>query len=309
VAALVLESGVAEQVTDPMELAGMDTPTLDNGLPPEGVLCAPLRTRMGIIGVLELYTSAPYAFSRDEVFLVSVLAAEVATAVENAQLYVSLREKEGRLTVLAHKLVHSQEEERRRIARDMHDGLAQSLVSSYQYLQAHAFAVPADADRQTLDRGLAMLAECIDESRNVIFDLRPSTLDDFGLVLALRQYLTRLEGEYGWKVEFKLAGQVGPMAPALETAVFRLVKEALANCRKHAETNRVYVRLAGKGSTLSITVRDWGKGFDARDPSSRDRGQLGLMGMRERVSLLNGTFRVHSKPGAGTLIRIALPVE
>jgi len=308
-AALVLESGVAEQVTDPLELAGLDLPALDTALPPEGVLCAPLRTRMGIVGFLELYTPTPYAFSRDEVFLLSVLAAEVATTVENAQLYASVREKESRLTVLAHKLIHSQEEERRRIARDMHDGLAQTLVSSYQFLQAHAFAVPSGANRDSLDRGLAMLAESIDESRAVISDLRPSTLDDFGLVLALRQYLSSLESDLGWTVDFKVVGRFGPLPPATETAVFRLVKEALTNARKHSGTSRIQVRLAGTGRTLAITVRDWGRGFDPRASSSHATGQFGLTGMKERVSLLNGTFHLRSKPGTGTLIRITLPVD
>jgi signal transduction histidine kinase len=309
VAALVLESGVAEQVTDPIDLASMDTPTLDTGLPPEGVLCAPLRTRRGTIGVLELYSSTPYAFSKDEMFLLSVLAAELASAVENSQLYASLREKEGRLTVLAHKLVHSQEEERKRIARDMHDGLAQTLVSAFQYLQAHAYAVPEGTGRDSLDRGLAMVAECIDESRNVIFDLRPSTLDDFGLVLALKQYLERLEAEVGWKIDFHLAGPIGRLPSATETAVFRMVKEAVTNARKHARTARLRVRLSARGARLTIVVRDWGRGFDPREAMSRDSGQYGITGIRERVSLLNGTFQLSSKPGSGTLIRIMLPLE
>ncbi|HEY8283097.1 MAG TPA: GAF domain-containing sensor histidine kinase [Chloroflexota bacterium] len=309
VAARVLEAGAAVQITDPVELGNLEMPLLENGLPPASVLSAPLRTRMGMIGVLELYTAAPYAFSVDEVFLLSVLAAEVATAVENSQLYVHIREKEGRLTVLAHKLIHSQEEERRRIARDMHDGLAQMIVSAYQYLQAHAFSVADASDRHSLERGMALLTECIDESRNVIFDLRPSTLDDFGLVLALRQYLSQLETDLGWQVEFSLVGQVGPLPAALETAIFRMVKEALTNAKKHARAERVLVRLAAKGKTMTITVRDWGQGFNPREASTRRNGQLGLMGMKERVALLNGTFSLRSKPGTGTLIRITLPLE
>jgi signal transduction histidine kinase len=305
----VLESGVSEQISDPVELASLDLPTLESGVPPASVLCAPLSSRLGVLGVLELYTPAPYAFSADEVFLLSVLAAEVASAVENSQLYASLRDKEGRLTVLAHKLIHSQEEERRRIARDMHDGLAQMIVSAFQYLQAHAFTVPEESDRQALEKGLALLSECIDESRRVIFDLRPSTLDDFGLVLALRQYLQRLEADLDWQVEFSLVGQVGPLSPALETAIFRLVKEALSNARKHAATQKVLVRLACQNNALTITVRDWGIGFNTREAAARRNGQLGLMGMKERVSLLNGTFHLRSKPGAGTLIRITLPLE
>jgi signal transduction histidine kinase len=309
VAALVLESGVTEQITDPIELAGLDSPTLDTGLPPESVLCAPMSTRMGIIGVLELYTPEPYAFSRDERFLLSVLASELATAMENSQLYASLREKEGRLTVLAHKLIHSQEVERKRIARDMHDGLAQMLVSSYQYLQAHAYGIPPGKSRELLDEGLATLAECIDESRNVIFDLRPSTLDDFGLVLALRQFLQKTEAEAGWTATLDIKGDIGPIPPETETAIYRLVKEAVSNARKHAESPRIHVRLATRAGNLVILVRDWGSGFDLKAARAHNSGHFGIMGMRERVSLLNGSFHLRSSPGAGTVVRIVLPLE
>jgi len=309
VAARVLEAGVAEQVNDPLELAMLSTPLLTGGTPPAAVICVPLSTRLGVLGFLELYTPTPYDFSSDEVFLLSILASEVASAVENAQLYANLREKEDRLTLVAHKLIHSQEEERRRIARDMHDGLAQMIVSAYQYLQAHAFNVPEGSDRQSLERGMAMLSDCIDESRKVISNLRPSTLDDFGLVPALRQHIATLEAQLGWQVEFSLVGQISTMAPAMETAIFRLVQEALSNVRKHADTERVLVRLAGADGSVVITVRDWGHGFNVREAASRRNGQLGLMGMKERVSLLNGKFHLRSKPGSGTLIRITLPLE
>jgi signal transduction histidine kinase len=308
VARSVLESGAAEQVTDPQELAGLDLPLLDTAQRPAGVLCAPLSTRMGVIGFLEVYTPLPQAFSGDDVFLLSLLAAEVAMAVENTQLYESLREKEGRLTVLAHRLIHSQEEERRRIARDMHDGLAQMLVSAFQLLQAHAFTMQSVAERQSLDRGLAMLAACIDESRKVIFDLRPSTLDDFGLVSALRQYLQTLGAEQQWQVEFSVRGTPGTLSPALETALFRLVKEALTNARKHARTRRVRVRLTARQHAIIISVRDWGTGFEPRNTAGRP-GHLGLAGMRERVALLNGGISVYSKPGTGTLVCITIPTE
>jgi signal transduction histidine kinase len=304
----VLESGAAEQVTDPHELRELDLPSLDDGLRPAGVLCAPLSTRTGVIGFLEVYTPFPYAFSADEVFLVSILAAEVAMAVENTQLYESLREKEGRLTVLAHRLIHSQEEERRRIARDMHDGLAQMIVSAFQLLQAHAFTVQSGADRHALDRGLAMLTECIDESRKVIFDLRPSTLDDFGLVSALHQYLQMLGTEQHWDVEFAAKGTTEALSPALETAIFRLVQEALTNVRKHAQAGRVRVRLTARHHAVMISVRDWGSGFEPRHVAGQ-RGHLGLAGMRERVALLNGTIAVHSRPGTGTLICITIPTD
>jgi signal transduction histidine kinase len=292
-----------------MELARLHLPLLESGLRPEAVLSAPLLTRRGIIGFLEIYAAMPYVYSLDETYLVSVLATEMATAVENAQLYASLREKEASLTILAHKLIHSQEEERRRIARDLHDGLAQTIVSAFQHLQVHAYTLPEGTDRTALERGMALLKECVDESRTVIFDLRPATLDDFGLVEAIRQFLTQLESDLGWQILFVARGLPDSLPPALEIAIFRMVKEAITNARKHARTTRLAVRLRRGAQGLVITVRDWGRGFNPGESVSATTGQFGLVGIKERVSLLHGTFQIRSRPGAGTLIRIILPLE
>jgi two-component system sensor histidine kinase DegS len=143
----------------------------------------------------------------------------------------------------------------------------------------------------------------------VIFDLRPSTLDDFGLVLALRQFLQRTEVEAGWTTRLDVEGDLGPMTPATETAIYRLVKEAVTNARKHAESPCIQVRLAARSDNLVILVRDRGKGFDKKTTRSFNSGQFGIMGMRERVSLLSGSFRLRSNPGAGTVVRIVLPLE
>ena len=308
-AARVLEAGAAAQFEDTANLVGVALPLLATGSPPASVLCAPLTTRSGTLGFLEVYRAAPAPFSDDDIFVVSVLAVEMAGALENARLYEALQEREERLTQYAGKLVNSQEEERRRISRDIHDGLGQMIVSAFQYLQAHQYSLPPDHPRDTLQRGLAVLEECIAEARRVMSDLRPTTLDDFGLVVALQQQLDAAAAEAGWEASFAVNGSVARLAPAVETTIFRVVQEALNNARKHARTTRVQVTLARREQEVEIEVRDWGHGFSVGGVTARpDRGEhLGLMGMRERVSLLGGAVDIESAPGAGTTVRIVLP--
>lgn len=305
----VLDAGAAAQFDDVKEMDGLSLPLLDTGSAPASVLCAPLTTRSGALGFLEVYRTTPAPFSDDELFVVSVLAVEMAAALENARLYEALREREERLTEYAAKLVNSQEEERRRISRDIHDGLGQMIVSAFQYLQAHDYSLPEDHPRDAFKRGLAVLQECIDETRRVMSDLRPSILDDFGLVVALQQQLDAAAGEAGWSASFVGDGAVTRLSPAVETTIYRVVQEALSNARKHAQAGQVAVSLACAGGYVRVEVRDWGRGFEVAGVKARpERGQhLGLMGMRERVALLGGSVDIDSTVNEGTIVRITLP--
>ena len=309
-AARVIEEGAAAQFDDGASLQELDLPLLDTGRSPVSMLCAPLTTRTGTLGVLEVYRATPGPFSDDELFVVSVLAVETAAALENARLYEALREREERLTQYAGKLVNSQEEERRRISRDIHDGLGQMIVSAFQYLQAHEYSLPPGHPRETFSSGLTVLQRCIGETRRVMSDLRPSTLDDFGLVVALQQQLDAVAREAGWHATFEVDGAVARLVPAVETTVFRVVQEALTNARKHAAATRVALTLALCPDEVVVEVRDWGRGFAVDGVTARpERGEhLGLMGMRERVALLGGRVAISSVPDVGTTVRIALPV-
>ena len=303
----VFEGGVSEQSADPAVLGGLTLPPLEGGAAPTSVLCAPMTTRAGSLGVIELYEVTPRAYSSDEEFLLSVLANEAASAIENARLYESLRDKESRLTMFAQKLVNSQEEERKRIARDIHDGLAQMIVGAYRYLQTYQYA-RRDED---FTQGLTILHDCISESRKVMSDLRPSVLDDFGLLMTLEQYLATVAAEAGWQADYQVEGVLERLSPTLETTVFRLVQEALSNARKHAAAPRVLVRLERADFALRLLVRDWGAGFDIAAPGHASDGSshLGLVGMRERVTLVGGSFTLHSVPGQGTTVDISLPLS
>jgi len=284
-------------------------PLLEGGVPPREVLCAPLSTRAGTLGFLEVYKAMADPFTDDDLLVVSALAVELAAALENARLHEALGEREDRLRQYAHRLTVAQEEERRRVARDLHDGLGQMLVSSFHYMQAHEYALPTEQPRAAFTHGLSILQECISETRRVMSDLRQSALDDFGLVVTLQRQLDAVAQDVGWHAQFRVDGVIARLAPAIETTIFRVVQEALNNARKHAQTSRVQLNLVQREGEVMVEVQDWGKGFDdvVHAPEATRGQRLGLIGMRERVALLGGSVVVHSIPLQGTTIRITIP--
>jgi signal transduction histidine kinase len=285
------------------------------GIPPVTGWCVGLKVRQQVIGALEVYSrGGPPRY--DESHLLSGLATQAAIAVENAKLYQAVRDKEASLQDLVERMIQAQEEDRRRVAYDVHDGLAQLMVSAHQHLQTFGMLHSRQDPKsdQSLAKGLFMLQKSIEEVRKVIAGLRPSELDDFGLVAAMQLYVQSLRDDFGWQVE--LVEDVGPhrLPAPIEVTAYRIVQEALTNARRHGEAARARVEFRRREGTLFIEVRDWGRGFDVGAFESRPPGDggvgrhVGLHGMRERAHLLGGTFDVHSTPGEGTTIRVSMPI-
>jgi signal transduction histidine kinase len=276
-------------------------------------LFVPLCARGRVIGVLNVRRETPgRPYTADDQAFLQELADRVALAVDNMRLYQQLAERERRLHDLLGKLLVAQEEERRRVAYDVHDGLAQVAASAHQHLQAFARRhSPRDpAARRELDRALELARLAVSEARAVVANLRPTALDDFGLAPALRLQVQRLQAE-GWQVAYQeeLDGERLP-AP-IETALFRVAQEALTNVQKHARTDRVEVALARRGRLIRLEVRDWGHGFEA-EAGGRDAGageRVGLAGMRERIAQLGGRWSLESRPGEGTRVVAEVPLE
>jgi PAS domain S-box-containing protein len=290
-------------------LLEMESPTLQEKR--LAALFLPLRVHDRAIGVLEVYGSEHLAES-GAVETFASLATQAASALENARLYEELAEHRRRLQDLVGKLVTAQEEERRRVAYDIHDGLAQVAAAAFQHLQNFAADNPPNSARsqEDLDQALEMLQQTVGEARNVVADLRPTVLDDFGLATALRQQIDRLRGEnIQLSYEETLGG--GRLPEVVETALFRVAQEALTNVRKHARTDRMHVTLERRGQAVRLLVRDWGRGFvPSGVPDEADPGEkIGLSSMRERVALLGGHFEIHSEPGAGTSVVAEVPLR
>ena len=282
---------------------------------PEGQLvglCLPLRMRERIAGVLEAYGPESLA-GEDAVGTLSSLATQAASALENARLYGELAERERRLADLIGQFFTAQEEERRRVAYEVHDGLAQVAAAAHQHLQGFARLYPPESEeaRDLLSRTLELVQRTVGEARQVIADLRPTVLDDFGLGTALRLEADRLRSE-GFLVDYESnLGEDERLPVSVETALFRIAQEALTNIRKHAGAERLRLTLDRLEGGARLCVRDWGRGFDPSAPRAGGGPgeRVGLNSMRERVSLLGGSFHVQSRAGIGTLVTVEVPLS
>ena len=199
-----------------------------------------------------------------------------------------------------------QEDERRRLARELHDGVGQNLTALKHRLSQMDDALPADhAARAHLDAALALCTDTLEDTRNLSRLLRPPILDDLGLESALR-WLGRSQAEASG-VEITLDLQPLPeLDGELQTLLFRVAQEALANAAKHARAQQIMVRLVARGDTLQLQVADDGQGCD---PATAFRsGGSGLGGMRERLRLYDGRLELHAAPGEGTRVRALVPL-
>jgi hypothetical protein len=223
-------------------------------------LCLPLRVRNRVIGLLEAY--GPEALAEDgNVETLASIANQGASALENARLYEELAERERELQDLVGRMLVAQDEERRRVAYEVHDGLTQMVVAAHQRLQMFAEDHPPGSaeGREELEELTELVRRTVGEARRVIADLRPTTLDDFGLATAVRLQVEEMRAS-GYEASYEEALGEERLPAALETALFRVVQEALTNVRKHAGTDRIRVALGRRDGTIR-----WGLG--ARLPS------------------------------------------
>lgn len=229
---------------------------------------------------------------------------------ELARVNRELSARERSRGELLRKVISAQEEERKRVARELHDETSQSLTAVVMSLEAMLTARAAGDLRQRLTeiRGIAVSA--LDEVHRLLHDLRPSVLDDLGLTSAIRWCAERHLEPLGIAVRCEFAGLEDRLPPETETALFRVVQEAITNIAKHAEAETVLIQGAARDGTVAIEIEDDGKGFDPeRVTQDRATGTgLGLTGMRERVELLGGTLTVESTPAQGTRIAFAVPL-
>lgn len=230
-----------------------------------------------------------------------------------SRLYQELQARESLRRDLLHQVVTAQEQERQRIARELHDTTGQALTAlglGFAAASETVHANPQLASRQ-LGELKKLSMQTLDELRDLIGNLRPSVLDDLGLVPALQGQVREFTNRTGIYAELTLSGQRRRLQPEIETIVFRLVQEALTNVFRHAAANHVTIQLVFKSDHLHLTIQDDGRGFDPAQALSPQAGRRpwGLLGMQERVSLVNGQWEIQSAPGQGTTISVTIPLE
>jgi len=241
------------------------------------------------------------------------LAEEIARiTAENAALMARLAEGERRFRLISRGVMRLQEAERGRIARELHDGVGQSLTALKMRIEL--LEQSAAGGEGSLARPLAELRELAEhtllEVRQVSHLLRPQMLDELGLAPTLRWLVRSFETRTGMAVElFQEGVEEERVDPELETLLYRVVQEALTNAAKHARTRSARVRLHPDGRRLRLTIEDGGAGFDVEAALAvREEGGYGLRGMRDRVQLVGGSFSIRSAAGEGTRIEAEIPL-
>jgi signal transduction histidine kinase len=218
-----------------------------------------------------------------------------------------LREREETRAQLLGKVISAQEDERKRIARELHDETSQALAVLAMGLEAAQDAVRAGRAPR-LDEVKAVAVRTLEDVHRLILDLRPSVLDDLGLLSAIRWYGDRHLGSRGISVRCEF-GDVSRLPPEMETALFRMCQEALSNVARHAQATAVLVQVGVEGEEVVIDIEDDGKGFDPASTSRPDgRRPWGLMGIGERAEILGGKARIDSAPGKGTRVTVRIPL-
>ena len=223
-----------------------------------------------------------------------------------------LQESRERLVALSKRLIAVQETERARIARELHDEIGQALTALKINLQVAGKPGDADEDRnERLADSLRIVETAIRQVRDISLALRPSLLDDLGLVSALRWYVDSQAQRAGLQTHFEANPTEIRVPSDLEIGAYRIVQEALTNVVRHAKATRVEARIERTGKKLRLSIRDNGVGFDVAAARQRAKrgSSLGLLTMSERARLLGGALAIHSTPGRGVEVRVTLPIE
>ncbi len=266
----------------------------------------PLLSRTGaLLGVLSTHWSHPHRPSEHDLYMLDLYAREAADILDRLQTEEELQRSHDQLRTLSGRLLTLRDEERRRLARELHDTTAQWLAA----LSMNLSVLNESADlanrraRAAMAESTALAERCLREIRTVSYLLHPPELDELGLKSALSRYVAGFIKRSGIKVEVEAAPDLGRLPQPVETAVFRIVQECLTNVHRHSGSSTGHVRLIRGSSSLLLEVKDAGHGIGATSTSG-----VGIASMRERVEQLNGVLQIESRPG-GTTVTAMIPLS
>ncbi len=307
------EAGLVGQVISTAEPAVSSRPSADPELSSfaalrrcHSVLCVPLRAGLEMYGLAVFASPEANAYSDVYMELVTAFCNQVSIALQNAELYQSLQEEKRKVLV-------SDEELRRQLARELHDGPTQTISSIAMRLDFVRMLLeenPAKA-KQELDSLERLAGQAVKEVRTMLFTMRPMILETQGLAAALDQYAQRIRDTDEIDVHLDADRLDKRPDPRVEEAAFFILEEAIANSRKHAQPKNIWITLERRDKELFAEIRDDGQGFDlAHVESSYDeRTSLGLVNMRERARLISGLLTIKTKPGQGTTVSVMAPMS
>jgi PAS domain S-box-containing protein len=307
-----LQRGEAHVVEDLLNLP--QPRPIDRRLQAEGIrsyISVPLVAQGKLLGSLNLAATSPGAFATEHLQIAREVADQIAIALQQVQLFRSVSRHREELRTLTARLAEVEESERRRLARELHDRVGQSLTALGINLNILRGQFPLKAAGKSTDRledSLRLVEETIGSIRNVMTDLRPPVLDDYGLVAALRWYGTQFSTRTGVPTQVRGEEPTPRLPPDMETGLFRIAQEALTNVSKHARATQIRITLETGADNVRLTIADDGVGFDPKLLREHGEGSgWGLINIRERAEALGGKLQVDTALGKGT--RISVQVE
>ena len=278
-----------------------------HGLDQRADVCVPLRARNSVVGIL--YLALPEAFEAmtdsGADFLISI-GSQIGIAIDNARLYEAVRLHHEQLRDLTYRLGEVEESERRELARELHDKVGQNLTAlgiSLNILKAQLSHDEPGQVRSRIDDCLDLVSETTAHIRDVMVELRPSVLDDYGLLSALRWFGAQFSSRTNIQVKVEGDENKDRLGISIENAFFRIAQEALNNVAKHAEASQVTILLDAEDGYCRMTISDNGKGFNKDKSSVKSNAEAwGLLAMHERALRAGGRFQIESDTGKGTKV-------
>jgi signal transduction histidine kinase len=271
-------------------------------------LCIPVVFKEELKGIIFLmYTRRARSFSRERLTLFQTLGQQIGVAIKNAQLYEQIKASNEQMQALSRQLVEVQESERRNVARELHDEVGQ-ILTALKVTLGTALGLRDEKSEKKIVQAQKLCQRLIVTIRELSLKLRPQMLDDLGLLPTLLWHFQQFQDQTHIRVDFKHSGLDGRFSQEIETAVYRIVQEALTNVVRHAGVKDVTVRIWGSDGTLGVQVEDRGRGFHAHSVLASGMAS-GLSGMRERALLLGGQFVVESSHQRGTRLTAELPMR
>jgi signal transduction histidine kinase len=307
------KDGLVGQVVSTAEPATSNRPSADPELSAfsalrrcRSVLCVPLRAGLEMYGMALFGSPEADAYSPAYMELITAFCNQASIALQNAELYQTLKEERKRI-------LFSDEELRKQLARELHDGPTQTVSSIAMRLDFVRVLLDQDPvrARRELDKLERLAAQAVKEVRTMLFTMRPMILETQGLAAALEQYAQRIRETDDIDVHVDAEGLDRRPVPLVEGATFFILEEAINNAKKHGEPENIWISLARRNGELFAQVRDDGQGFDVADVESSydERTSLGLVNMRERARLINGRLTIESKPSVGTAVTLLAPMS
>jgi len=277
----------------------------------QSLICAPLEFQNKILGVVCVDNfEDPLAFDQQDLVLIESIANQLAGIVENAILFEEVQRSQEELRALSSRLLEVHEKERRAVALDLHDHFGQILTTFKLSLRPEAFIRHSEEEqRARLAQVTAIVDELIEAAEDLSLRLRPSILDDLGVVTAFEWHINRFMRQSNIRVKSNLDIDKKQRYPEIiEITLYRILEEGLSNALQHADPEKIVVDLRQTNDNLTLAIEDDGTGFNLEERNKKLYDHTGLTGMQERVRLVGGTFRIKSDPRKGTRLQVSIPI-